>query len=66
MSQHPSSFTPEKLLERVLRVAELLTLPATPVDSAKPDDTLPDSIISTDEVEAFDRAKTVKRRFQVK
>lgn len=66
MSQHPSSFTPEKLLERVLRVAELLTLPAPPADSAKPDDARTDSIISADKVEAFDRAKTVKRRFQVK
>lgn len=66
MSQHPSSFTPETLLERVLRVAELLTLPAPPADSAKPDGTQTDFIISTDEVEAFDRTKTVKRRFQVK
>lgn len=66
MSQQASSVTPEKLLERVLRVAELLTLPAPRADSAKPDDTLPDSIISTDEVEAFDREKTVKRRFRVK
>lgn len=66
MSQQSSSFTPEKLLERVLRVAELLTLPAPPADSAKPDGARADSIISADEVEAFDRAKTVKRRFQVK
>ena len=66
MSQQASSVTPEKLLERVLRVAELLTLPAPPADIAKPDDERTDSIISTDRVEAFDRTKTVKRRFQVK
>ena len=57
---------PEKLLERVLRVAGLLTAPAEPNTEKELSGSLSDSIIQAVEMKSGDTAKPVKRHFQVK
>lgn len=58
---------PEKLLERVLRVADLLTVPAERMHIEKQQSGNPtDSIIPTVEMASDDTAKPVKRHFRVK
>lgn len=67
MTQHNRSLPSEKLLERVLRVAELLTLPVKPMspDGQQPV-TCPIPMISQDKTPSDNAAKTVKHHFQVK
>jgi len=67
MNQHPQPLTPEKLLERVLRVADLLTTPPErnhpeKLQLSDPDD----STIPPEAIESDDTVKPVKRHFQVK
>jgi hypothetical protein len=64
MTQHTRPLPPAKLLERVLRVAELLALPAKP--ECLPPTTSPDSSLPEGETPPENAAKTVKHRFQVK
>ena len=66
MNQHPQPLTPEKLLERVLRVADLLTAPAEPNTEKELSGNPSDSMIPAVEMESDDTAKPVKRHFQVK
>jgi hypothetical protein len=66
MNQHPQPLTPEKLLERVLRVADLLTAPAEPNTEKELSGSPSDSIIQAVEMKSGDTAKPVKRHFQVK
>lgn len=61
MTPHTRPLPPEKLLERVLRVAELLTLPAKPACLPLPDSSLPQGGTPPENA-----ANTVKGRFQVK
>lgn len=63
MTQHTRPLPPEKLLERVLRVAELLALPAKP--ACLPPTTQPDSSLPSG-TPPENAAKTVKHCFQVK
>lgn len=64
MTPHTRRLPPEKLLERVLRVAELLALPAKP--ECLPPTTPPDSSLPEGETPPENAAKTVKHHFQVK
>ncbi|MDL1901797.1 hypothetical protein FBR02_13615 [Anaerolineae bacterium CFX9] len=57
---------PEKLLERVLRVAGLLTAPAEPNTEKELSGNPSDSMIPAVEMESDDTAKPVKRHFPVK
>jgi hypothetical protein len=58
---------PEKLLERVLRVAGLLTVPAEQIHTEKQQSGNPtDSMIPAVDMESDDTAKPVKRHFPVK
>jgi hypothetical protein len=67
MTQHPQSLTHEKLLERVLRVADLLTIPAERNHSEKlSSGNTPTSAVSAEASEVESAAKPVKRHFQVK
>ncbi|MBC6962741.1 MAG: hypothetical protein DWB48_08435 [Nitrosomonas sp.] len=67
MTQASLSLPPEKLLERVLRVAELLTLPVKPIASVSTMHTVqPNTIIPEDEAPSEMAAKTVKLHFRVK
>lgn len=67
MNQHPQPLTPEKLLERVLRVADLLTAPVERNHNEKLQSSDPDhSRIPPEARESDDTAKPVKRHFQVK
>lgn len=64
MTQHTRPLPPEKLLERVLRVAELLALPVKP--EYLPPTVQPGSNLPEGRTPPENAAKTVKHRFQVK
>lgn len=67
MTHYSQSLSPEKLLERVLRVADLLTVPAEPTRAEKELSGNPTaSIISAEKREADETVKPVKRHFRVK
>jgi hypothetical protein len=67
MNQHLRPLTPEKLLERVLRVADLLTVPAEPTHTEQEHPSNPpNSITLAEEKVADGTAKSVKRHFRVK
>jgi hypothetical protein len=66
MTPSQSPPPPEKLLERVLRVADLLTAPAEPNTEKELSGSPSDSMIPAVEMESEDTAKPVKRHFPVK